>query len=213
MDYTPAIGDQVRIHGLQNSPHYNALKAQVVEDDIIGAGGDLHCKVRLEGNKDGSLGVAVPELLLPESDDKKYDGLKPDAKVRITGIKSQVTLNGQLGILQSFDAAAQRWTVWLEAESRQIAAKLDNLWVFEEGKDPGPFAAGQPVEMHGMQKAMHLNGQSGFLVSFDAEKGRWIVNLKSKDCDGSTQVAVQSKNLQKYIMPEAPPLSGKECSW
>jgi len=48
-DFRP--GDQVRLQGLRSSPHYNGLKARVVEPDI----GDGRCKVRLEGSEEKEL--------------------------------------------------------------------------------------------------------------------------------------------------------------
>jgi len=173
-------------------------------NDHIKTNGTIAADVLEEENSQSPTqpSIALDGLFLDvDSDDEECDGLRPGNKVKIIDMKSGVDLNGQLGILQSFDASKQRWILWLEAESRQISVKAENLILHEHAAEPqelgtqssdtGGFEVGQCVQIFGMKKAVQLNGQNGILSSFDAEKGRWIVFLQNQ----SNQVAVQPGHL------------------
>lgn len=77
-------------------------------------------------------GRALDDFLLEEaSDDEGGHGLRSGSKVKIVGMKSAVSLNDQVGVLQSFDATKQRWIVWLEADSKQVSVQFGNLILYE----------------------------------------------------------------------------------
>ena len=57
---------------------------------------------------------------------------------------------------------------------------------------PGIFAAGGLVHIVGLQVRVDLNGQSGKLVEYVAEKSRWAVLVSGT----STPVGVQVANLR-----------------
>ena len=53
-------------------------------------------------------------------------GLKPGAQVTLRGLTKRPELNGRVGLLETFDAAAQRWLVHLDG-SDAVKLKPENL--------------------------------------------------------------------------------------
>lgn len=159
--------------------------------------------------------LSVEDLLLDEHFSDNEDGgagLESGCKVRIVGMTSAAHLNGKLAVLQEFDATKQRWTIWLESESKQISAKPANLAVCLEGETesttpakkeiagPGGFEVGQHVRILAMKTATELNGQTGDLLSFDPAKGRWTVELTGD----ARHIAVQPGNLELHQRAASP---------
>mmetsp|Transcript_105173 Transcript_105173/g.201929 ORF Transcript_105173/g.201929 Transcript_105173/m.201929 type:complete len:348 (-) Transcript_105173:162-1205(-) len=70
-----------------------------------------------------------PEVL---SDEEAEGLMKPGSKVKIVGMKAAAHLNNQAATLQSYDASKMRWTVWVDAESKQVSVKLENLILFDD---------------------------------------------------------------------------------
>ena len=71
--------------------------------------------------RDGAVGEDGSSSQLPAA-----GGLKPGTQVTLRGLTKRPELNGRAGLLETFDAAAQRWLVHLDG-SDAVKLKPENL--------------------------------------------------------------------------------------
>mmetsp|Transcript_22336 Transcript_22336/g.51177 ORF Transcript_22336/g.51177 Transcript_22336/m.51177 type:complete len:518 (+) Transcript_22336:37-1590(+) len=64
------------------------------------------------------------------------------------------------------------------------------------------FHIGADVEVHGLTGAIELNGAVGRLLQFDAETGRWAVELRI-DGSSTSRKRIRAENLRLLAAPEA----------
>jgi hypothetical protein len=101
-------------------------------------------------------------------------------RVRISELKSRPDLNGTLADVLFFNEESSRYTVRLHTDE-QIALRSTNLVTvraahIDEATEL-TYPQGTRVKVRGLQGRAELNGQSGMVVSWDAEKGRLGVQV------------------------------------
>jgi len=152
----------------------------------------------------------------------RRDALSTGMEVRIHGLSDAAYLNGATGVLQSFDPEVRRWTLAVFGdENNAKAVRPENLQPLREihgnghdsshnrGSGGGTTSSsaklssltpGAAVQLHGLVGAAGLNGMAGLLRSFDAEVGRWHVEL----ANGETK-AVRPENVKAASTAGASP--------
>jgi curved DNA-binding protein CbpA len=123
--------------------------------------------------------------------------LSPGALVRVDGLSNASQLNGNTGVLVSFDQQAKRWHVNVGGHGMK-AVLPDNLQVLPErlyhasssASDVVVLAPGAAVSIENLVGAARLNGKCGLLRQFDSDAQRWHVELP----DGEMK-AVRAENL------------------
>lgn len=98
----------------------------------------------------------------------RFDEIPVGTPVALAGLKS-TERNGRTGRVLSYDSERQRYTVQLDDADEQLAVRADNLV---------QRLAVQITELHSEQERA-LNGTSGTLLAWDAERGRYHVKLQS----------------------------------
>ena len=63
----------------------------------------------------------------------------------------------------------------------------------------GNSLVGNRIKLQELKAAQHLNGSYGTCISFDLEKGRYVICLDSVDGAEGKQLAVKSANLVAII--------------
>lgn len=119
------VGMTVRLKGLKACPELNGTSASVVKFDPANG----RWTVRLESGEEKAIKV---ENVVIET-------VKVGGYVRLTGLQKEASLNGMIGTVESYDAAAGRWTVKLSGGVKK-ALKAQNLvaLVNTSAKTPAP---------------------------------------------------------------------------
>ena len=98
----------------------------------------------------------------------RFDAMKPGTKVTVQGLGSAAHLNGETGAVLYYEPSKGRYVVELgdEDDSQQVSLKSDNLQQLVRG-----------VILQGIDSDASLNGKSGSLLRYDAQKDRYLVRL------------------------------------
>jgi curved DNA-binding protein CbpA len=94
----------------------------------------------------------------------RLDAVKPGTMVTIHGLQSAAHLNGETATVVDYDQVKDRYVVNVEGES--VALKPTNLQQIVKG-----------VILQNIESDNSLNGKSGTLLKYDAEKDRYTVRL------------------------------------
>lgn len=169
-----------------------------------------------QGTSDRSSAVRLKSNMLPRGPAKPLTdhrsssfgspgdplALQAGLRVRLSGLWKNPELNGKVAVLKSFKDG--RWTIQLDEskdlpDSRELAVKADKLQ-----PEDGCLRVGEAVVLLGL-KAAELNGTTGKLMSFDAEKMRWNVDLGSRH-------GVRSIKVDKMCRQSSVPNSAASAS-
>lgn len=149
-------------------------KADLKRDDTLYFGED-----RAQEGNDGEEKGPLPKASAIE--------LSPGMLVRIAGLKNMTTLNGETCTLQSWNVAAERWSVRIEGNDKLL--KKENLEV------KALLRPHTPVRLIGL-RMQELNGKNGLCREWKAEKSRWLVAV-----EGHGDVLMKAENLEVLLKP------------
>ncbi|CAE8586032.1 unnamed protein product [Polarella glacialis] len=118
------------------------------------------------------------------------EGLPAGMQVRISGLKGEAALNGQVCVSLGPSGTTGRVLVRLQG-GRELAVRAENL--SPAGTAGGTLTPGSRVVLVGLAKAPTLNGREGTVLSKgEAGSGRFLVDLG----DGAEQAkALKAENL------------------
>lgn len=153
-------------------------------------------------------------------------GLHPGNLVRICGFKKETSLNGEIGILRSWNPDDRCWLVDIRRDQTQVALNVENLIplngeklspsddadaqpgapVHESlGDTPhnGGFMPGASVRLVNLRSKAHchLNGMMGVIESRDTSRNCWNVHV----VDLNEVKALRSENLVALDEMSPPP--------
>lgn len=119
------------------------------------------------------------EVHPPPAKRSKWDEGAPERapllrkSVLVHGLTKQTELNGLTGFTLDFDAAAGRYVVAIDGKTYRL--KTDNL---QDASPPPKTLVGKLVEVQGLVNKPELNGKTGIASEFDAESGRYTINIE-----------------------------------
>jgi len=187
-------GDRVRLVGLKGRTDLNGNLGSIVEWDAA----EERWKVAMD---DGSgkmlrschLEIAEGPASKPTDPPEAPKTLGPNASVRIKGLKVRPELNGLQGVITTWDAFEESWSVRLhgpEATAQNLLGvvknfreeNLESSGVSESQSSAEPFVkAGLPlgscVRISKLQQRPELNGKLGTVVGWDSQQDRCQVRL------------------------------------
>lgn len=113
------------------------------------------------------------------------DRIPENQKVQIRGLRREPQHNGQNGVVEEYDEDRGRYKVRLQ-DGQELLLKPDNLSLRVEN-----------VRIVGLAGHAQLNGQAGTVISFDSEKDRYTVQVRtaSSGAPGLQVVAVPTANI------------------
>ena len=112
--------------------------------------------------------------------------------VTVQGLKGAAHHNGKVAQVESYDAADGRYAVRLP-NGEGVRIKFDNLLQRLEAECRGVQSETQAT----------LDGKTALVVGHDAEKGRYLVDLRGGDVRGGQRTSLEPANL---VLP-----SGARC--
>ncbi|CAK0888950.1 unnamed protein product, partial [Prorocentrum cordatum] len=174
---TIAPGSRVVVSGISAQSHLNGQLGTAVEFDA----GEGRWKVMMD---DGSRKMFRPAHLAACEQGTRE--LSIGRRVRVTGLRSEAHLNGQLGTAIAWASAEERWKVVLDDGSGKLLrpANLEAVEAAQppraaagtgEPEDTGGISVGSRVVATGVRNQPHLDGQAGTAIEWDEVEERWKV--------------------------------------
>merc|ERR1719152_92769 len=156
-------GTYVRIKGLTSAPERNGTQGRVESyDDARG-----RYMVQVDGEE-------TTLALRPANLEQLVTGTK------VTGVTSDVSLNGKSGTVVGWDSEKERYSVRLSSLPRALSLRPECV----------VLPAGTCVTIRDVQAKPQLNGKRGKVQSYDYGAARFVVQLS-----GSEQVKLRPANL------------------
>lgn len=143
---------------------------------------------------------AVSEEALADAEHVRDEQEKATARKFVKAM----ALAAECGMLTKEEVrAAQKDVASMEPRARR-RQRMDELVEELEACELGELSVGMPagclICLHGLKAKPELNGAGGRLISYDAEKGRHIVELER---DGKkTRMLIKPHNIKRGLIPE-----------
>lgn len=114
-------------------------------------------------------------------------------RVLISGLLARPELNGLVGEPISYSSERSRYSVRIDGEIVALRSENLRLQPRDDAADATAFGAGVKVLLKGLLAKPELNGCGGTIVEWNAEKGRYVVQL-----DGSlASMLLRASNLER----------------
>lgn len=151
-----------------------------------------------------------------ETSEEEEEGpeLKKGDRVLLHDLQSATAFNGRTGKVELFDAASERYIVWLAEEKKMMKVRARNLQRISSPRrgrqddgasqkdswaalgDGQQAVEGMKVVIHGLTHAKELNGRKATLRTFDFATKRYVVELK-----GEAPRKIRPENLKPAAEP------------
>lgn len=165
---------------------------------FLGGGGGMGGAMR--GSGMGSGGHSMRARSMP-SVAKQYDVIPQGTIVSLKELVSKSNLNGDRGVIKQYISQSKRYVVELEDSDETLSVKPENLLQHVH------------VKIHDIQSQPELNGETGTVITWCPDKGRYsiyVASLKKFVSLKPGNVVLDSGTVAKVTGVESKPeLNGK----